>query len=138
MANDENETEFLEHLACHGSDVQKWPEPARTLGAVLQEYPEAGALIEDEKRFERMLHERYVAPARPQLAQRIIAASIAADSAAQNTWQPSELLVAVRPATLAAMLVLSFVVGFGAFAPSPRAESTASMQSYIDEDGAIL
>jgi hypothetical protein len=131
-------TRLRETLAYYGSDVRQWPEEAKALGRRALERPDLAALIEKERRFEQRLLARSV-PAPPQdLSQRIIAAAFARERASVPMGWFREFLAEVRPAALAAMLVLGFAIGFGMVAGSAQTRGTAFAQSPVDDEGAIL
>jgi len=131
----DQETRLRELLAYHGADVSQWPKEVKTLGFLALRRPNLAAIIEEEKRFEMQLHRRNE-PAVPQdLAQRIIAASRMQPSSHQSAV--GELLAEVRPAALAAMMVLGFAIGFEMLPPLSHGRDIAAQASF-DDEGAIL
>ncbi len=136
MSNDA--TRLRELLAYHGSDVSRWPGDAAALGKKALERPELAAIVEQEKRFEQLLLARRVPAAPHDLSRRIIAAALARPLAQASASWFRELLAEVRPAALAATLVLGFAIGFGIVTASSQPHTSSLAQSAVDDEGAIL
>jgi len=136
MASDEKR--LREYLAYYGADVGAWPDDAQSLGRNAQRHGKFAVLFEEEKRFERLLHKRHIEPARADLAQRIVAAALAKDPFQKPEWWLYDLLTEIKPATLAAMLVLGFAIGFGALAPASQDKKEVFTQPYSDDEETLL
>jgi hypothetical protein len=130
-------THLTELLAYYGSDVSQWPEEASQAGLDAPHNPRLAALVAEEKRFEQLLHLRTMAAVPEDLTQRIIAASYRRPQAYARGWF-SEVLAEVRPAALAGMLALGFVIGFDMVTPAQHGRDPSVVQSSADDEGAIL
>ena len=126
-------------LASYGADITHWPEEMKPFGMKALENLELAVLIEKEREFEKLLQIR----ALPQdelngLEQRIIASSYidARKSALASYIQ--DFFAEIKPAALAAMLVLGFAIGFGIVASTSQNHNTTMVQSVSDDEGAIL
>jgi len=134
----ENETNIRKCLARYGAQVRAWPQELQALGHKAEKMPEFAVLFEDEKRFERLLQYSSVPPFRSDLAQRIIAAACTKAQFTETSGWLYDGITQIRPAALAAMVILGFIVGFGALAPNFQSYKQISLQSYSDDEGAIL
>jgi hypothetical protein len=135
MSNDEMQLKEL--LAYHGADVSKWPEEARPWGLAALKRLDLQPLFKEEKRFEMLLMARRMPAPSRDLAQRIIAASFTRVYERSHASVFSEIMAEIRPAALAAMLVLGFAIGFGMLSPALH-DQQARVQSVADDEGAIL
>lgn len=131
-------TRLRELLAYYGSDIRQWPEDAQALGHEALQRPESATMIEEERHFEQMMLARHIPMPSSGLSQRIITAAFACERVSASIGWFRELFADLRPAALAAMLVLGFAIGFGMVTFVSHAGNTASFAHSIDDEGAIL
>ncbi|ACJ01245.1 hypothetical protein [Rhodospirillum centenum] len=93
------ETEFETMAACHGADIDRWPErerePARQL---LARSPTAVALLEREKALDMML-EALRLPPPPDAVERVVRGALAATLPDSPTGVLTDMLPAARDGT---------------------------------------
>jgi len=132
------ESRLRELLSYYGSDLEQWPEELRPLWLRAQHNPKLASIVEEERRFEHLLRKRSFTPPSFDFAERIIAASIARPQRMEAIGWFSDLLQEVRPAALAAMLLLGFAIGFGMLTPPSSLNNTAFVRALTDDEGTIL
>jgi hypothetical protein len=143
LKNTQQELVLLrQYLECYGSDTAAWPDAARAWVDARKDISFT-ATVAQEKQFEALLRSRSFTPARADLAQRI------AQAARMRTPQPARprllpqflvpgyLAAYFRPSVLASVLALGFALGFNTFHQNSN-QGTASLQSYTDDEGAVL
>jgi len=128
---------FREYLTLYGTQLESWPQAARVQAKTVQHQPAFLALIEEEKRFERILRLRHMETAPTNLAQRIITMSLAKGCPLPQ-WSFTDILTSLKPAALAAMLILGFAIGFGALTIPEAHNQTTFSQSMTDDEGSVL
>lgn len=138
-------------LLCYGADLSRWPEEARQEGVkALRDAPELQALVADHQRLERFLQDRSCEAPRPDLAERIIAASLRERKEAARSLQEKILELVgwsgLRQPVLVALVLLvisSFVVGFIAGFAGPAdqiasEQTQVALQEYLYYEGELL
>lgn len=143
--------QFREYMLIYGTDILNWPEDMRTPGLkALKSSLELQAILEDEERFERVLRESRYEDPDPDLAERIISASLqkkdkrpysVAGFFSDIFWEfgmPNRALTAVSLSLLVA-LILGFAIGF--FYPSGAISSEQNqinLEAFLYYEGDVL
>jgi len=139
-----NQKDFARYLALYGPAVEQWPDSVRAEGLRMRQHPEAAALIGQQSRLETLLRNYPVEPPRAGFAERIIAATKYATPSPVSgfgAWLHAALaeFMLPRPAfALASLLALGFVIGLSAPAPTVSGDDDLSLQTYLENDGAVL
>jgi len=130
----DNITLLREYLALYGSELRTWPDAARHFWAGARRHPECAALMEAERRFERLLADRQLQLPEGGLAERIILA--AQPRPPEASWATAQQ----RPAAIAACLALGFLLGFGVLSstPSPLPPSQQTLSVALADDMGTL
>ena len=123
------------YLDLYGADIDSWPEHIKAIGYMAQHHSTLAHMIAQERRFERLLREHNsFSLVSPILADRIIAA--ARPRSPSSIKRAHDALVLNR-AAMAAMLMLGFIIGFGAISEVLQ-NKAPQVQSYdLDDTGAV-
>jgi hypothetical protein len=115
-----NSEQFEEKLLMYGADVRKWPKDIRSSALkVLESSLELQKLVEDEKRFEKILNARKFEEPSKDLPGRIVAAALPGKKKARRNFVMffsdalSEFNLSRRTfAAISVSLIFTLVVGF--------------------------
>jgi hypothetical protein len=132
-----NEKKIREYLSYYGSNIEAWPEELYSLGYKARQHKLYASLFKEEEELERLLNARVdIKPSHSHLAQRIISAAHANQYTQKPQWWLYDMILSIKPAAVAAMLVIGFAIGFSAL--SPITQDKREMTYYADDDGAVL
>ena len=146
-----NVEQFKKNLLMHGADVRNWPKDIRSSGMkALDDSPELQKLVQDEKRFERVLKtRRYEEPSRD-LVERIISAALPKKKKAPRNFSVffsealREFSLSRRAfAAVSVSLVFTLIIGFTiGFSNSSRYVSTeqyeTKLEDFLNYEGDVL
>jgi len=134
------EKQFAEYLQCFGTQINTWPEALQVEAMRAARIPPFASMLDRQRRFEALLATHPVPPARPELAERILAACPVRQPVPSLADWLLDLLASLmlpRPAySLAAVLALGLVIGFSTPALLQGNQYTV-IQPYLEDDGAV-
>jgi hypothetical protein len=146
-----NFEQFKEKLLIHGADVRCWPKDISSSALkALESSPELQKLVEDEKRFERVLNTRkYEEPSR-NLAGRIVAAALPEKKIALRNFGVffsdvlSEFSLSRRAfAAVSVSLIFTLIIGFTIGYSNPSGNASADqyethLEDFLNYEGDVL
>jgi hypothetical protein len=146
-----NFEQFKKKLLVYGADVRCWPKDIRSSGLeALNNSPELLKLLEDEKRFEKVLKTRKYEEPNRDLAGRIIAAALPGKKKAQRNpgvffsevlreLSLSRRALAAVSVSLVFTLIIGFTIGFSNPSGYASAEQyETNLEDFLNYEGDVL
>ena len=143
-----SEKDIQEYLAMYGPEIEFWPENLQGEGMKARQNPTFAALIQQQWRFEELLQKRGYELSHPEFADRIIAKArpvrqqFIISTVTRLTEILAEFLIPkpdfFRPVLTFSMLVAGVVIGFSLSEQMIPGREDFSMQTYLEDNGAIL